>query len=197
MVQAKIIELGQSDGKREVIVRAAVELFSEQTYEGTRMPEVASRARVAAGTIYHYFEGKEALVNAVYQAAKIQMKDYLIDTMPDGLAAEEGFAWMWRRLWEFSSDHPAAFTFLETHHHADYLDAASLATSEDFMMATVETFEGYAEAGALKPLPPATLISMAFGAFIGLWKLVAAGAAPDTEELRAASGAAAWAMLKA
>lgn len=197
MADAKIIELPQADGKREAIVRAAVELFSEQTYEGTRMPDIAERARVAAGTIYHYFEGKEALVNAVYQTAKLQMKHYLVDTMPESLSPEEGFAWMWRRLWECATDHPAGFTFLETHHHADYLDPTSLATSEEFMMATVEIFARYAEAGALKPLAPEAHISMAFGAFIGLWKSVAAGAIADTEEVRAASGEAAWAMVKA
>ena len=197
MIQAKIIELGKSDGKREAIVHAAVELFSEQTYEGTRMPEVAGRAHVAAGTIYHYFEGKEGLVNAVYQMAKLEMKEYLVDTMPGGLAAQEGFAWMWRRLWECATDHPAGFTFLETHHHADYLNATSRAVSEEFTLEMMEIFSRYAKAGELKPLAPETLISMSFGAFIGLWKSVAAGAIKDTEELRSASGEAAWAMIRA
>ena len=51
---------------------AALELFVERGFYGTAVPEIAERAGVGAGTIYRYFESKEALVNALYREQKLR-----------------------------------------------------------------------------------------------------------------------------
>ena len=53
--------------KHEAILDAALALFVERGYHGTAVPAIAERAGVAAGTIYHHFESKEQLVNAVFE----------------------------------------------------------------------------------------------------------------------------------
>src|SRR4051812_14698782 len=57
--------------KRESIMSAALDLFVERGFFGTAVPEIADRAGVGAGTIYRYFESKEALVNAIYREQKL------------------------------------------------------------------------------------------------------------------------------
>ena len=52
--------------KHQKILSAALELFANRGFHGTAVPDVAKLAGVGAGTIYRYFENKEALVNAVY-----------------------------------------------------------------------------------------------------------------------------------
>src|SRR5512142_2613766 len=47
------------------IVAAALELFVEHGYAATRLDDVAQRAGVTKGTMYLYFDGKEALFKAV------------------------------------------------------------------------------------------------------------------------------------
>ncbi len=49
---------------RARLVRAALELFTEQGFRATTTPELAQRAGVAEATIYRHFSGKEALLNA-------------------------------------------------------------------------------------------------------------------------------------
>jgi len=56
--------------KREAIMGAALDLFVERGFHGTAVPEIAQAAGVGAGTIYRYFEHKEALVNALYRPEK-------------------------------------------------------------------------------------------------------------------------------
>ncbi len=68
--------------KAEDIMRAAIDLFVERGFHGTSVPSVAERARVGAGTIYHYFEGKEALVNAVFQRWKQAMAGEMLRDFP-------------------------------------------------------------------------------------------------------------------
>lgn len=51
--------------KREDILKAAREVFAEQGFVGARIVDIATRAGVATGTVYLYFESKEALVAAL------------------------------------------------------------------------------------------------------------------------------------
>lgn len=45
-------------GKRELIIEAAVRVFSTKGYHNTRMEEIALEAGVGKGTIYEYFSSK-------------------------------------------------------------------------------------------------------------------------------------------
>jgi len=47
--------------KREKLLREAAKLFAERGYNQTDMAELASRAGVAKGSLYNYFESKEEL----------------------------------------------------------------------------------------------------------------------------------------
>lgn len=49
------------------IVEAALDLFVERGFNATRLDDVAQRAGVSKGTVYLYFESKEALFRAVVQ----------------------------------------------------------------------------------------------------------------------------------
>ena len=50
------------------LVAAAMELFVEKGFAATRLEDIAARAGVSKGTIYLYFEGKEALFKAAVEA---------------------------------------------------------------------------------------------------------------------------------
>ena len=47
------------------LTAAALELFVERGYATTRLEDVARRAGVSKGTLYLYFDSKEALFKAV------------------------------------------------------------------------------------------------------------------------------------
>ncbi|MDP2135997.1 MAG: TetR/AcrR family transcriptional regulator [Sulfuritalea sp.] len=49
------------------LMAAALELFVEKGFVGTRLDDVAARAGVSKGTLYLYFDSKEALFKAVIQ----------------------------------------------------------------------------------------------------------------------------------
>jgi AcrR family transcriptional regulator len=56
------MEMAESvDAKRERILKTAVQLFGKEGYYGTRMSEVASKARVSPKTLYKFFKGKREL----------------------------------------------------------------------------------------------------------------------------------------
>lgn len=52
--------------KRSRILRAAIEVFASKGFFSARMNDVAKAAEVADGTLYLYFEGKEHLLQSVF-----------------------------------------------------------------------------------------------------------------------------------
>jgi TetR/AcrR family transcriptional regulator, repressor of fatR-cypB operon len=152
---------------------AALEEFASRGYHGTTVPDVAARAGVATGTLYHYFETKEQLVNEVYRDTKLRMRSALLDGLADPIvdrtdSVEAWFLEVWRRLAAFERAEPAAFRFLEMREHFDYLDRES----QQLELATVLPVFAVARRvdqqadGARADL----VIALSYGAFVGLVK---------------------------
>ena len=57
----------RKDARPQEILEAALSVFAEKGFAAARMDEIASRARVAKGTIYLYFPSKEAVFKALVQ----------------------------------------------------------------------------------------------------------------------------------
>ena len=154
--------------KREAILGAALELFVERGFWGTAVPEIAERAGVGAGTIYRYFESKEALVNAIYRQEKMRFSAAVLEKFPATTNTREQFRTIWMRMAEFATANPSAFIFLELHHHASYLDEQSR-TVEQRMLEVITAVVTAAQARReLKAGSPRLLMGMVMGAFVGV-----------------------------
>ena len=57
----------RKDARPAELLAAALALFVEKGYAATRLEDVAARAGVSKGTLYLYFDNKEALFKAVVQ----------------------------------------------------------------------------------------------------------------------------------
>lgn len=154
--------------KREAIMHAALELFVERGFFGTAVPEIADRAGVGAGTIYRYFESKEALVNALYRQEKQRFAERVLAEFPTTTIARELFRTMWMRMATFAVENPAPFIFMELHHHASYLDEQSRALEARMLELFTNVVTAAQARGELKVGPPRLLMSIVMGAFVGV-----------------------------
>jgi AcrR family transcriptional regulator len=75
--------------RRRRVVQAAVELASEGGYEVVQMRDVATRAGVALGTIYRYFESKDQLLGAALVDWVEELERRLAQRPPAGNDATE------------------------------------------------------------------------------------------------------------
>ncbi|HYT71495.1 MAG TPA: TetR/AcrR family transcriptional regulator [Gemmatimonadales bacterium] len=75
------------------IVAAALAVFVERGYEATKLEDVARRAGVTKGTIYLYFDGKEALFKAV-------VRETIVPVIAQGEALAQSFTGSARELLE-------------------------------------------------------------------------------------------------
>ncbi len=183
--------------KAEAILAAALELFVERGFHGTSVPSVAERAGVAAGTIYHYFAHKEALVNALYTRWKGVIGAQVMATFIPGAPMREQFRSVWGGMADFAVSHPKELAFLEFHHHASYLDAQSVATERQIFEFGVMVVEQAQAAQALKAVPAALLLEFANGAFLGVFRAGVAGRVPLTKETFMLAEQCAWEAVRA
>jgi TetR/AcrR family transcriptional regulator, repressor of fatR-cypB operon len=156
--------------KREAIMAAALDLFVERGFHGTAVPEIADKAGVGAGTIYRYFENKEALVNALYRQEKQSFASRVLGEIPKSTTARELFRTMWNKMAAFSVENPKPFVFMELHHHAAYLDTESRALEQRMHQLFENVIVAAQARGELKKGPPSLLMSIVLGAFVGVMR---------------------------
>jgi len=83
----------RKEARPEELVAAALEVFVERGFEATTLAEVARRAGVTKGTIYLYFENKEALFKAV-------VRETIVPVIAQGEALARSFTGSARELLE-------------------------------------------------------------------------------------------------
>jgi TetR/AcrR family transcriptional regulator, repressor of fatR-cypB operon len=182
--------------KREAIMTAALQLFVERGFFGTAVPEVAERAHVGAGTIYRYFDSKEALVNALYREQKMKMVNALLTGFPAGATAREQFRTIWTRMSRFADENPQGFSFCELHHHAPYLDAESRAVEQRSSELICKFVEHAQQRGEIRKAPPYMLIGVVMGAFIGVVRWATETGVTMTPDTWALAEQCAWEAIR-
>jgi TetR/AcrR family transcriptional regulator, repressor of fatR-cypB operon len=156
--------------KRQAILDAALRLFADKGFHGTAVPEIAKLAKVGAGTVYRYFESKDALVNVLYRLHKQALTSSILARIHPELPAREQFHAYWQGMADFSVDHPSAFRFLELHHHMPYLDDESRALEHTVVGLARATFDAFRVQQIVKEVDAGVVMAVVHGAFVGMHK---------------------------
>ena len=83
----------RKDARPGEIVAAALEVFGERGFAATKLTDVARRAGVTKGTVYLYFDSKEALFKAV-------VRETIVPVIAKGEALAQSFTGSARELLE-------------------------------------------------------------------------------------------------
>ncbi|NNE98549.1 MAG: TetR/AcrR family transcriptional regulator [Pyrinomonadaceae bacterium] len=52
--------------KREAILRSAIKVFARKGYFNSKVADIAGKAKIADGTVYLYFKGKEDILHSIF-----------------------------------------------------------------------------------------------------------------------------------
>lgn len=186
-----------SETKRTLIMEAALVLFQERGFDGTTVPMIVERAGVGAGTLYRYFENKEALVNTLFQECALDILETLQAGYPH--ASDDSrvqFAHLAKQIISYAKKNLTALLFVDSHTNGYYLDQAS----RDTYMKLREFFYEFIDQGKrnqiIRPLPADALVAIVDGAFIALHKSIRAGEIEETPELFASVEEACWDAIR-
>src|SRR5258706_15879945 len=83
----------RKNARPEEIISAALEVFADRGFAATKLEDIARRAGVTKGTIYLYFENKEALFKAL-------IRQTIVPVIAQGEAVAKSFTGSARDLFE-------------------------------------------------------------------------------------------------
>mgnify|MGYP001205281990 CR=1 FL=1 len=161
----------RTSDKRSDVMQAALELIAERGFHGAPMAEIAEKAGVAAGTIYRYFENKEALITELHRELEEEIGAVLRKDYPIERPLRERFLYLIRGLLRYLIRHPLQFRYMEQYFNSPY----GISLHRDRLLAkpgnqdmVMEIFDEGCEQQVIKALPKAVLFSLAFGPLIAL-----------------------------
>lgn len=67
--------------EKNVILQVAHDIFLKKGYKETNISEIATKAKIAAGTFYNYFDSKESLFLEVYVQENERVRNDLISNL--------------------------------------------------------------------------------------------------------------------
>jgi AcrR family transcriptional regulator len=73
--------------KRELILDAALSVFSRKGVFGSRIADIAEEAGVAYGLVYHYFRNKEEILNTIFDDRWVRTTERLERAAREGVDA--------------------------------------------------------------------------------------------------------------
>ncbi|WP_192349148.1 TetR/AcrR family transcriptional regulator [Algoriphagus sp. Y33] len=99
--------------KKKCIILSALDLIQEHGFHASPVSQVAKNAGVAAGTIYTYFENKEALIFGIYEYVAEEIKKYVSDRDDTTLVFKDRFYNYWKNLTDFYELNPSFHGFYD------------------------------------------------------------------------------------
>ena len=106
--------------KKKVIYESMLDLVEAYGFHGASMSLLAKEARVAAGTIYHYFSSKDELLKGLYVYCKGQVEEWVLAELDEKQPYKERFYKRWLSLYAFYTAHPKVLVFFEQYINSPY-----------------------------------------------------------------------------
>lgn len=97
--------------RREAILDAAQELIATEGYHGLRMDAVADAVELSKGTLYLYFENKDALCAAVATRLIDTFLPFMQRALDEADSGLEAIQALLHAYYDFTLDHPHHFRF--------------------------------------------------------------------------------------
>ncbi|NLI97038.1 TetR/AcrR family transcriptional regulator [bacterium] len=181
------VQSTETDDKRSAILKATVELIAQNGFHGTPMSEVARRAGVSAGIIYHYFKSKDDLILKLHMDIKRRFAEALAAGDDDKMPPYPRFYNLWRNMIRYLTDNPADRAFISQFDNSPYDKMCGTELHFTAFARTVVFIQYGIDAGILKPFPVMVIMEATFALASAVSRLESIGLTIDEELLRTTS----------
>jgi len=168
--RARAVTNEAKERRREVILSAAKRVFARKGYHATTIADVAKAARISYGSVYWYFDSKDALFHALMDSEEVALRRHIdaaledLDREADG---EEAFRVSVRATFEFFEDDRdvVKLLFRDSLVLGEPFDRHLAAIYEGFIGEIEETIAAAQAAGRMAEAP-ARMIAFSLAALI-------------------------------
>jgi AcrR family transcriptional regulator len=184
----------RDEAKERRILAGTLQLVEKQGLSGLSMEAVARAAGVAIGTVYIYFDNKEALLNALYLRTKSEFSKEIFGSTADDEPIKPAFQRMCITYLRYVAAHRAEMVFMHQFRNSPFLLEQTKELGARTGAPLVRLLERAKREGLLKDLPTPLMIAFLQGT---LGELASYAAKDRREETYAEIARLAWDALKA
>ncbi len=153
----------EKPSKRDAILNAMLDIVVERGFHDAPMSLVAERSGASAGVIYHYFSGKEQIIEALYE----RIRHLKINAFLANFDAEQDPGYVFIQtfigIYNFYRKHQREMRFFELCEHAGFSCATQSRTREQREIAFAKRFSSRSHGGVLREWPAPVLQEMTLG----------------------------------
>ncbi|MEK3670106.1 TetR/AcrR family transcriptional regulator [Paenibacillus sp. FSL R10-2771] len=153
---------------QQAVLETTLGLIIEKELQATSMSLIARKSGISTGSIYHYFESKEAIINELYRGIVTFNGHKVLDGVYTGETLRTRLERAWRNLITLSLEYPQGFQFIEQYSFSPYIyDEVKQAAYEGGWCHPLEKL--YAEAVEQKlftAMDPKFMVQMHYGSIV-------------------------------
>lgn len=173
----------QSD-KVKKIFKATFELIAENGIHNTPMSAISRKSGVAAGTIYHYFDSKEALINALYLSLKEEMMEKIMAGYDPERPYKDRFFNVWMNYYNFLEKNPDILSFVEQCSNTPLIDDETKKKANAIAAPLIDFFAYGVETNIFKQNNINLVLSLIHGSVVSIAKLQVSSQLDVTEDVK-------------
>jgi len=162
-------QLTQSPDKRQAIFKATIELLASCGFHGFSIKQLASKAGVATGTIYLYFEDRDTLIKELHLDIWRQFAEAMLAGHDPSESLPAQHHKLCSNLWYFSINNPC---ILLSKAQFDHLPPDVLRSQREAAITMfepiIQLFQNGRDSGLIKNLPDDVLCSLSFEPYVFL-----------------------------
>jgi AcrR family transcriptional regulator len=142
-------------GRRDTILQAALESFTERGFAATTVEEIRRRSGASIGSIYHHFGGKEGIAAELYVEGLRGYQEGFLRALESGGGPEADVRALVRHHLRWVERNPQLAKFLMNRRETEFREATEARVRElnrEFFPRVTAWVERGVEEGALRPL---------------------------------------------
>ncbi|MFO7602578.1 MAG: TetR/AcrR family transcriptional regulator [Gammaproteobacteria bacterium] len=155
----------------EQVLGAALNLFTEQGYFNTSIPDIVKASSVSTGSIYHYFRDKEGIARSLYDTLLGRMESSFSEINAAHATAHDRCRAAIALLFELTEQEPAVMRFMLFSRHKEFIpDQKPVCSSRPFVQMREMVAHGM-QSGEIRDMTPIIAASAVFGGALRLIQL--------------------------
>lgn len=165
------------EGKRELIMEAAIQVFSQKGYHQSKMEEIAVEAGIGKGTIYEYFPSKLQLLQEIMEQSFHLYDHSFLPEISQSLSLEEKIESLVKGHLKFCQDNKdlTRIIFLDTDVIDEDLRKWAWQKRVEKEQRLQQLFAAAVQSGEIKAVDPRLLTVVLGGILMSFWAPIVVG----------------------
>jgi len=149
-------------GRQEVILDAALRLFTAKGYFNASVHDIRREADVSIGSIYHHFKNKEGVARALYERLVEQVNQVVEEAVARHATTHDRCREVMARFFELTEASPATMQYVLYNRYQEFMPDAQSICLRPFQIMRQAVDEGIA-AGEIRSMDPVVAVAAIFG----------------------------------